>query len=383
MTETDTYKKPTFQVRNKAIDITRGLIMVLMAIDHTSLFVAQRHPSEYWGVALPEYSHSWWFLCRFLSHISAPGFFFLMGVSLILFKASQEAIGISRKCICKRLILRGGILIFCEQLLANPAWILAPHIPEIHPGTNGPMMLHLGVLFSLGVSMILGGFLMWLPKSLLWVLGITSSLLPIILVPEASFAGSAVSPLLRILSVPGQTGIMFVLYPIFPWIGMTVLGMIFGKSYQKDKSIKIFQKGAIMGCFGMGIFFLLRFFDIGDFHDVQSGMIGFFNTTKYPASPAFISLFLGAILILLYLFQKINSYSMILRTLNSFGRSALFFYFIHLYILLLLGKMFPTGASIMMMSIVWFIALTLLYPLCFWYETFKRSKPPSSWVRMF
>ncbi len=72
-----------------SIDALRGLIMVLMTVDHANYFVVRMHPTgEFWGIPLPQYESAWAFLTRFITQPCAPGFFFLMGVGMVLFAES-------------------------------------------------------------------------------------------------------------------------------------------------------------------------------------------------------------------------------------------------------------------------------------------------------
>lgn len=75
-----TDRPPTKDRRLPALDAQRGLIMVLMALDHASYFIARVHSLEFWGTALPVYPNAFWFWTRWVTHPCAPGFFFLMGI---------------------------------------------------------------------------------------------------------------------------------------------------------------------------------------------------------------------------------------------------------------------------------------------------------------
>jgi uncharacterized membrane protein len=145
------------------VDALRGLIMVLMALDHSNLFVAQKHPSgEYWGGPFPDYHDTLTFLTRLVTHLSAPGFFFLMGVGMLLFARSRRKEGWSEGQIIRHLALRGGVLIALQLLIVNRAW-------ELSPGGWG-LEVYIGVLFALGGAMILGSLLLRLRPTALLVL---------------------------------------------------------------------------------------------------------------------------------------------------------------------------------------------------------------------
>src|SRR6266850_1420992 len=79
--------------RLDSLDLLRGLIMSLMAIDHASFFIRKQHFAEFWSGHLPSYSSAAGFLTRFITHLAAPGFFFLMGASMILLADSRRRLG--------------------------------------------------------------------------------------------------------------------------------------------------------------------------------------------------------------------------------------------------------------------------------------------------
>ena len=87
-------KPETVQNRLLPVDALRGLIIVFMALDHANYFIAQQHSSgEHWGGVLPAYTDGLAFLTRFITHLSAPGFFFLMGVGMVLFAQKRSQTG--------------------------------------------------------------------------------------------------------------------------------------------------------------------------------------------------------------------------------------------------------------------------------------------------
>ena len=104
-----------------ALDLHRGLIMVLMAIDHASYFVARVHALEFWGAPLPVYSDACWFWTRWVTHPVAPGFFFLMGAGIALFADARHRSGWGEGRITRFFAIRGALLICLQMLIENPA----------------------------------------------------------------------------------------------------------------------------------------------------------------------------------------------------------------------------------------------------------------------
>ena len=370
------------------LDGLRGLIIVLMALDHASYFVARVHPGEFWGVALPVYADAGHFLTRLITHFCAPGFFFLMGASMIFFTDSRRQMGWTDRKITRFFALRGFILIILQLLLENPAWAIGMFSGISHttkpPGGGETILLHFGVLYGLGAAMIFWSFLLRFSSTVFVSLSIIAILATQLFIPDASNAGFLYSPWLRLLLIPGQTGIWQVFYPFVPWLGLTGLGLVFGRLIGQNRN-RAYQ-GALIG----GIAFLLCFTllrtlgNFGDFHAPGSGWIDFLNLTKYPPSLEFVLLTLGVDLLLLFLFSKVETQ---LRSwakpLVVFGSTALFFYVAHLYLYALMGFAFPNGTSFSLMYVFWFLGLILLYPLCLWYRRFKGQKPPESVWRFF
>ena len=111
--------------RLAALDRLRGLLMALMAIDHVSYFVANRHQAEIWGMPLPTLAPfaegTAWFFTRFVTHFCAPGFFLLMGASQSLFADARREAGWSEWRVNRYWISRGLLLLLLQQLVENPA----------------------------------------------------------------------------------------------------------------------------------------------------------------------------------------------------------------------------------------------------------------------
>src|SRR6478609_11422410 len=133
--------------RLPAIDRLRGLIVALMAIDHASFFIAGRHPGEFWGVPLPVYTGAIPFLTRWVTHPAAPGFFFLLGVGVVLLTAAREKAGWDNGRIFRHLAIRGLVLILAQHLIENLAWLLGQHTKAaaevaLVPGTDSNIWLH-------------------------------------------------------------------------------------------------------------------------------------------------------------------------------------------------------------------------------------------------
>src|SRR5215471_13421928 len=110
--------------RYYSVDALRGLIMMIMAIDHASAFIARQHASEFWAGAMTAYDSAFPFLTRWITHLCAPGFFFLMGAGIYWFAAAREESGWSKGRVAGRTALRGLAIFLVAQVLEGPVLFL-------------------------------------------------------------------------------------------------------------------------------------------------------------------------------------------------------------------------------------------------------------------
>jgi uncharacterized membrane protein len=172
-----------------------------------------------------------------------------------------------------------------------------------------------------------------------------------------------------------------VLYPFVPWLAPAGLGVLLARAVARrpEKTVLVTTAG---GGVLLAAFAALRLAGAGDPHAALPGAIGFMSLTKYPPSPAFLAATLGADLLLVAALTESVS-ARWLSPLEAFGRSPLFFYLLHLWVLGLLSFAFPAGASFPAMYVVWAAAVVAMYPACLRYARFKSSKPPDSVWRLF
>jgi uncharacterized membrane protein len=361
------------------LDALRGLIIVFMALDHANYFIAQRHsPGEYWGGPFPAYDSALPFLTRLVTHFSAPGFFFLMGVGMLLFANARWRQGWSSLQISAHFLLRGTILIVLQLLVVNSIWKAGP---SFFPET------YIGVLIALGGTMILGGFLFRLPPVALLLLTLGLLLGTEILHPDPEMWGHLNNePWNLVLMRSGGTGEFWSNFPVLPWLELVVFGMLFGRWLLDDEK-KAYQKGLWIGIGLLVLFIILRSADgFGNIRPRQgNSWIDFLNVVKYPPSLTFTFLTMGVNLIVLWGFSRAGSPSIgsgqgfqtVSRPLVTFGSAPLFVYVLHLYLYMLTGRFFaPHGTSIPAMYPYWLIGLVILYPLALWYGRLKQSESP-------
>jgi uncharacterized membrane protein len=357
-------------------DALRGLIITLMALDHANIFIAHKHSSgEYWGGSFPVYSDSLAFLTRFVTHFCAPGFFLLMGIGMVVFAHSRQERGWGKWEVMRHFLIRGGVLIALQLLVVNRAW-------ELTPGGWG-IQIYIGVLFALGVTMILGSLLLWFKPG--YLLGISVVLLigMEVLVPDPSLWGAGKNfPTAVFLlpgGIPGSGGnlLLWTNYPALQWFELVTFGMVFGKWFIEDRH-KALNRAWQIGAIFLISFLIMRYFD--GFGNIRPRMsdswIDFLNPVKYPPSISFTLMTTGINLILLGLFSRANEkVRPILQPLVIFGQAPLFFYVLHLFLYAGLGYwLTPDGTGFPTMYIIWLLGLLVLNPLCLWYRQFKHRR---------
>jgi uncharacterized membrane protein len=376
-----------------ALDAHRGFIMVLMAIDHASYFIARVHSGEFWGTALPVYPSAFWFWTRWITHVCAPGFFFLMGIGMILFSDARLKAGWDEGRVTRFFVIRGLLLMLLQLLVEDPAWIVGsmfvdPGVMVIRgggvPGGGTGGMIYLGVLFALGGAMVFWAFVRRTPLWLIGLISLASVVATQLVTPGPDHTGFLYSPLLRMVVIPGHTNALLVFYPVVPWLGATGMGLVFGKLLEKDAN----RAGRVAGWTGLGfllLFVILRAIGgFGNLHEVPAGAMGFLNVTKYPPSLSFLAVTLGMNLVMMALWRRIEPHLQnVYHPLLVFGRVALFFYLLHLWVYALLGFFFTGGSSLVTMYGFWLFGLLILYPLCHRYNRFKHRKAVTSLWRFF
>jgi uncharacterized membrane protein len=358
------------------LDALRGLLMVLMALDHANYFIARQHSAgEYWGGPFPVYPDATAFLARLVTHLAAPGFFFLMGAGMLLLARARRAAGWSRWAVARFFLLRGALLIALKLLVVNRAW-----------GLYGGGWGYIGVLFALGACMLLGAALVWLRPGYLLALSAALALAVEWLTPDPGRWGQALPALARVLFIPGPGRALWVNYPVLPWLGLAALGMAFGGWLAGDAQ-RAWRRALWLGAAMLLTFLALRGLDgFGNLRPrAGETWIDFLNTVKYPPSLVFTLMTMGPNLILLGLLARAGErLQRVLQPLVVLGQAPLFFYVSHLFPYAGLGLgLAPGGTSIPGMLPYWLLGLLLLLPLCWWYGRLKQRQPAHSILRLF
>ncbi len=360
------------------VDRLRGLIIILMALDHATYFVALQHPSgEHWGGPFPVYREPLHFLVRLVTHPVAPGFFFLMGVGMALFARSRREAGWSEAAIGWRFVMRGFLLAALQFLVVNRAWEMGPSpFPRIY----------VGVLFALGGCMILGSLLLRFRAEWLLLLSLVLFVGTEVSHPDPGQWGQNFFHPLGLLSLySGGSFAFWSNYPILPWMELVTLGMAFGIWLGRAPS-RAYRRALMLGLVLLVGFVVLR--AGGGFGNIRprpgSGWINFLNPVKYPPSMTFTLMTMGVDLVLLWLLAKATGrMARWLHPLITFGRVPLFAYVLHLFIFAALRIIVgPGGTGIPAMVPNWILGMLLLIPSARWYADFKRRQPLQSLLRL-
>ena len=361
-------------MRLVSVDSMRGLIMILMALDHAKKFVThKRFTGEHWGGYFPFYREALDFITRLVTHPAAPGFFFLMGIGMYYFAQARRSQGWSEWKIIGHFILRGLVLIIIQLTIVNKVWELGsgnPNFPDIY----------VGVLFALGCTMIIASFLLTLKPAHWLIIALILFIGTELLHPDPSLDGTLNNPwgLLTFYSGYSSKWHLSSNYPFLPWLELVIFGLAVG-SWIKSDSRSAYKRIFWVGVSFIVGFIIIRYLDgFGNIRPREGdSWIDFLNFVKYPPSMTFSLLTMGVNLMLLAGFGQItNQLSWKLNPLTVFGRVPLFFYITHLYLYYFMGiRLTPDGTSIPQMYPYWLLGLLVLYPFCWGYGKLKERYP--------
>ena len=381
--------------RLESIDVVRGLVMVFMALDHTRDFFSYLH------FAPENLAHTYYalFFTRWITHFCAPLFFFLAGTGSFFYGQRRTPSALSRF-----LWTRGLWLIFVELTIVGFAWSFVPGF-----GFGG-------VIWALGVSMVIMAAAVRLPISWLGTLAIVTIAGHDLLdrIPPRQFGSWAW--LWTILHVRGGVllpgGVRnFVLFPIVPWVAGMAAGYVFGAFYTWDLRRRK-RAMAMLGLAMIVAFVFLRATNLygnppaglrgvspGDWHiqaTVEKSVILFLDVEKYPPSLQFLLMTLGpGILMLAWLDGR--TVAGVFKPLLVFGRVPMFYYVIHLYAIHLLAVLMAVlfhqpvewlfhgafmlnnipdgyGHGLPFVYLMWFTVLVVLYFPCRWFMGVKQRR---------
>jgi uncharacterized membrane protein len=382
--------------RIESIDVLRGLVMIIMALDHTRDFFHQPamvdDPLNF-ATTTPIL-----FFTRWITHFCAPVFVFLAGTSAFFQSARKSTSELS-----KFLISRGLWLVLIEVVVINFAVTFDPNYTTIG----------LQTIWSIGISMIILGFAIWMPFSAVLTLGLIivfgHNALDFY---EKQFpANHTYTMFYSFLHRPGLYPLggghfLLIFYPVLSWAGLMMLGYCFGKLFTKYQGA---ERRKVLTRLGVGIilfFITLRATNVyGDAShwSVQKNalftVMSFVNTVKYPPSLLYMCMTIGpAILFVAWAANVKNGFT---KFIKVYGRVPFFYYVLHFTLIHLLsmgaffmrGHTFAQGIhgpsegpnapfnflipgegySLWVVYLVWMFVFVSLYPLCKWFSDYKQT----------
>jgi uncharacterized membrane protein len=383
--------------RIASVDLIRGAVMILMAIDHVRVYSGIPAGGPAPGV----------FFTRWITHFCAPAFIFLAGTSIFFY-------GRKHADLSRFLLIRGAWLIFLEFTFLRVAWTFNFDFRHYEMA---------GVIWVIGCCMILMAGLVKLPLGAVGMIGV-------LIIAVQNLMDSHMGKLLEGMDDNQLSGLwkvlyvgffagpirfgpdgpnLIVLYSIIPWIGVMAAGYAFGRILSLEATQRR-RLCFLIGLSAIGLFLVLRGFNLyGDprpWHATTVGhagsppmpaLLSFLNTTKYPASLCFLLMTLGPIITLIPLLEGLSGG--LARRISLFGRVPFFFYMLHIPLIhalaLVVSKIrlgfvspwlftnHPMGNpeppegyvwSLPLLYAIWGIAIVLLYFACRWFAEIKATR---------
>ena len=401
--------------RVDSIDLLRGIVMVIMMLDHTRDFV-HNAALQFDPLDLSQ-TNGWLFFTRWTTHFCAPVFVFLAGTGAYL----QFARGKSKGELSRFLISRGLWLILLEFTVVRFGVTFS---------ADPRMLGFVQVIWVIGVSMIVLALLIHLPLRVIGLFGLVMvalhNLLDHLTVQGWQGPGTPVPGLgAKLWIILHQQGgfpiagfpspLLFVAYPLIPWVGVMAVGYAFGALYQVEAQLRrrlLLAIGGIVSAFFITMRFANFYGDSARWSQQKNALftlMSFLNTTKYPPSLLYLLMTIGPAIMALALFEAKSTAqgaqapqrsqgSWLRNALVTFGRVPLFFYLLqwytaHLISILLhvaFGKpvkwLFQTpidwfgaphpgiGFNLAVVYASWLAGVVLVYPLCKWFAGVKQRR---------
>jgi uncharacterized membrane protein len=375
--------------RVDSIDLLRGVIMLLMALDHTRDFFGPT------GMDVRDVEEPALFLTRWVTHFCAPLFIFLAGTSAYLYGTRGRTLGE----VSRFLLTRGLWLIVLEFTIVRLGWTFSIDLN----------FFVAQVIWAIGAAMVALAGLAYLPR---WAIAAAAlvmigghNLLDWLHVEHLGAAG----PLWMILHQRGLLPLgghtkLYVLYPLVPWIGVMAAGYALGPLFKLDPASRrrwLLGLGALISAG----FIVLRATNLyGDPAPwtAQNGwlptLLSFLNCEKYPPSLLYLAMTLGPGLLLLTAFE--HARGRLANAIITFGRVPLFFYVLHIFVIHACaaamtwfvfgsaGWLFGQppinrpanyGLSLPGVYLVWLCVVLVLYPPCRWFASVKQHRREWWW----
>lgn len=379
--------------RIESIDLLKGLVMVIMALDHIRDYF--HHDAYFFNPTDPAVSTLPIFFTRWITHFCAPIFSFLAGVSAFMVGKRKTLQQLS-----VFLLKRGLWLVFIEVTIVNFAWQFDPYFRM-----NG-----FAPIAALGVGMIALAALIHLRKSIILIVSCVL-LFGHNLLDNVHFPGSFLWSFLHEPAIFQFGGVKFYMdYPVIPWIGIMALGYYIGTLYDNSISADLRKKiFMITGVSAIALFLILRFIDVyGEplgWNVMDTGsktLMSFLQLTKYPPSLLYVLVTLGVAFV--FLANTEHAKGKVVEFFSTFGRVPFFYYIIHIFFIHLLAMIaaelsgvgwqlmiFPDwitstpemktyGFDLWVVYAVWVGVILALYPVCRKFDKYKSGHKEKWWL---
>jgi uncharacterized membrane protein len=379
--------------RISSIDLMRGIVMVIMALDHVRDFIhlgaTGYNPTDM------QTTYPALFFTRWITHYCAPTFVLLAGTSIFLNLQRKPKGELSKFLLTRGLwliilefiVIRFGILfnLYYDILILQVIWVI------------GASMVCMAGFIHLSYRTVLAGGL---------VIIFGHNLFDGLQIDQGHWFG----PVWGVIRASGffqlnESFTIFSIYPLLPWLGIMMVGFSLGKLYSKSFDAEKRQKVLLQLGFGaIALFVILRFInaygDPAPWGVQKNGLytfMSFLNTTKYPVSLMYTLMTLGPVLVMLSLMEKIK-WTSLLKPFEVFGRVPMLYYILHFYIIHTVsiflfmnktGKSFSeldfhfnksfggltseAGYSLAWTYFAWISLVVVLYPVCKWYNRYKST----------
>jgi uncharacterized membrane protein len=386
--------------RIQSIDFLRGLVMIIMALDHVRDYF---HSDAYlFSPTDLTQTTGILFFSRWITHFCAPVFVFLSGTSAFLSGRFK-----SKKDLSVFLLTRGLWLIFLEVTILAFAWFFDP---EFHT-------VILGVIWAIGLSMVFLAGLIHLPFKAILVIGLA------IVFGHNAFddfhVESGFGHIVWAALHDGaffETGLFFnimLFYPVLPWAGLMALGYCFGRIYGKEfeatrrKQI-LFKTGLAATLLFVGLRALNVYGDSQLWTEQSSiglTILSFLDTSKYPPSLLYLLMTIGPALLLLSFLERLEKPWT--KPIIVIGRVPMFYYVLHIYLIHFLAMLAAEttgfgwksliltqwvnanpglkgfGFDLWVVYLIWALVVVALYPLCRRYNNYRTNHREKWWLSYF
>jgi len=380
----------TLSRRILSIDILRGLVMIIMALDHTrDFFHIEAMTSDPLN---PETTTAFLFFTRWITHFCAPSFVFLSGLSAYLSAQNKTPAKAS-----SFLLKRGLWLIIVEVVIITFGLTFNPQYNFVI----------LQVIWAIGFSMILLALFSRISYKLVLVIGLLlvlgHNIFDLFPTPKDENVGLILKIFFTAFGtvVPlGSNHFIGVFYAILPWTGIMFLGYAAGKWFNVDYSpVKRHRNLLNFGALALVLFValrLLRFYGdpvpLKEYHDVFKNLLSFLNVSKYPPSLEYTCITIGVALLILSVTENVQN--KVSRVLSVYGSVPFFYYVLHFYLLhFILVLLFfleenttqqivqipfyfrpPTfGYNLWIVYLIWIFVVAALYYPCKWFKKYKAT----------